>query len=271
MTDPGWVSFLPPDLWAEEMKSSLSGLTGREILLIPLTKSTNTLARELAHEGCPEGTVVMANDQTEGRGRHGRRWIAPQGKNISMSIVLYPALPFREAGLLTLMSAVACASALRGLSVPASIKWPNDIMISGKKIGGILTELRAEGERIIHAIMGIGINVNILADEMPEEIRETATSLAIETGTGVNRTDLSVRILREIDSWYERLLREGSAPVREEWLRLSSTIGKTVKVTMPAETITGKATGIDETGMLLLSLSDGSERVINSGDLTMVR
>ncbi len=272
MTDPGWATFLPPDLSAGEMKSSLTGLMGREILLVPATGSTNTLARDLAQEGRPEGTVVMANDQTEGRGRHGRRWLSPPGRNLCMSIILTPPRPFREAPLLTIMSAVACASALRAaLSIPVSIKWPNDIMVSGRKLGGILTELRAEGDRIIHAIMGIGMNVNITAQEMPGEIRETATSLRIETGGDISRTRLAVLILRELDRWYEILLREGAGPVREEWLRLSSTIGKTVRVMMPSETVTGEAIGIDGTGMLLLRLPGGSVRVINSGDLTMVR
>ncbi|NTU42861.1 MAG: biotin--[acetyl-CoA-carboxylase] ligase, partial [Nitrospirales bacterium] len=244
----------------------------KEVLLISSTGSTNSLARDLVSRGHPEGTVIIADYQTEGRGRHGRKWIAPQGKNISMSIILTPPLTFRDTPLLTLMAAVACTSAIREkFSLPVSIKWPNDIMLEGKKLGGILTELRAEGERIIHAIMGIGINVNLSADEIPDEIRETATSFLIGAGREVSRTEVAASILNEIGRWYEILMSQGGKPVREEWLRLSSTIGKEVKVTMPSETITGKAVGIDETGMLILRLPHGGIRVINSGDLTMVR
>ncbi|MEW6117707.1 MAG: biotin--[acetyl-CoA-carboxylase] ligase [Nitrospirota bacterium] len=264
-----------PDLSIEEVRNALSDsgqVIGREILFFDTIGSTNTLASEYAGKDCPEGTVIIAEHQTGGRGRRGRVWASPPGANIYMSIIVRPSLCPRDASLLTLMTAVACAAAVRKLSpIPVSIKWPNDIMVTDKKLGGILTEMKADMERISYAVLGIGLNINLDRADMPDEIKALATSVKSETGNAASRTSFIIEILKELEHWYALLLREGRAPVIKEWLRLSSTIGRTVTVSTNADRFTGIAEGIDDEGMLILRLPDQSTRTINSGDVVYAR
>ncbi len=271
----GYKLIKSPDLSIEEIKASLSGrskIIGNEIIFFDTINSTNTLAMELAGRGCSEGTVIIADEQTGGKGRLGRKWLSPSGKNLYMSIILKPAVSPRDATILTLFSAVACTSAIRKISsIPASIKWPNDIMVSDRKLGGILTEIKADMDRIFHAVIGIGININIEADDMPDEIKAIATSIKNETGDVLSRTKVAVEILREMDRWYSILLSSGKKPIIEEWLRLSSTIGKAVRVTIGDKVFTGIAGNIDDEGMLMLKLPDNTVKKISAGDVTILR
>lgn len=259
----------------EEIRDAISGLTkiiGNEIIFFETINSTNTCAMELADKGYPEGTVIIADAQTEGKGRLERKWLSPQEKNLYMSIILRPVILPRDAAILTLMSAVACTSAIkRSSSVPASIKWPNDIMVSDRKLGGILTEIKADMDRIFHAVIGIGININLEAGDMPDEIKAIATSIKNETGDVLSRAEVAVEILREMDRWYSILLSNGKKPVIKEWLRLSSTIGKVVRVTIGDKVFTGIAENIDEEGMLMLKLPDNTVKKISAGDVTILR
>ncbi|MGC8938865.1 MAG: biotin--[acetyl-CoA-carboxylase] ligase, partial [Thermodesulfovibrio sp.] len=166
----------------EDLKKSLpSGLEiGKEIVVYDEVESTNSKANELLKQGYPSGTVVIADRQTKGKGRLGRTWISPSGKNLYMSIALKPGIPPKYATLLTLTSVVACTTALRRYTdIPVMIKWPNDMLIDDKKIGGILTEMKIEGEKIKSAVVGIGINVNMTEEDIPEEIKDIASSLKI--------------------------------------------------------------------------------------------
>jgi BirA family biotin operon repressor/biotin-[acetyl-CoA-carboxylase] ligase len=273
-----------PELSIEEIRDTISGrsmIIGREIIFFDTINSTNTYAMELADMGYPEGTVIIADAQTGGKGRLGRKWLSPQGKNLYMSTILRPVILPRDAAILTLMSAVACASAIKRLSsVPASIKWPNDIMVSDRKLGGILTEIKADMERIFHAVIGIGININLEAEDMPDEIKACATSIKIEqksrraevqNSSDFSRTLIAIEIIKELDRWYSMLLNSGKKPVIEEWLKLSSTIGRAVKVTVGNNVFTGIAGTIDEEGMLMLKLPDNTVKKISAGDVTVLK
>jgi BirA family biotin operon repressor/biotin-[acetyl-CoA-carboxylase] ligase len=271
----GYKLLKSPDLSIEEMRDSISGrsmIIGREIIFFDTINSTNTYAMELGDMGYPEGTVIIADAQTGGKGRLGRKWLSPQGKNLYMSIILRPVILPRDAAILTLMSAVACVSAIKRLSsVHASIKWPNDIMVSDRKLGGILTEIKADMDRIFHAVIGIGININIEACDMPDEIKACATSIKNESGDAQSRTLFVIEILKELDRWYSMLLNSGKKPIIEEWLKLSSTIGRAVKVTVGTNVFTGIAGTIDEEGMLVLKLPDNKLKKISAGDVTILR
>jgi BirA family biotin operon repressor/biotin-[acetyl-CoA-carboxylase] ligase len=227
---------------------------------------------ELADMGYPDGTVIIADAQKGGKGRLGRKWLSPQGKNLYMSIILRPTIQPKDAAILTLMSAVACASAIKQLSsVPVSIKWPNDIMVSDRKLGGILTEIKADMDRIFHAVIGIGININFEAEDMPDEIKAIATSIKNESGSAQSRTLIAIEIIKELDRWYSMLPNIGKKPIIEEWLKLSSTIGRIVKVNVGNNVFTGIAGSIDEEGMLMLKLPDNTVKKISAGDVTILR
>lgn len=271
----GYKLLKSPELSIGEIRKSLSvhsTTIGKEIIFFETVGSTNTAAMEFAAKGYPDGTVVIADAQTRGKGRLGRTWVSPPGRNLYMSIILKPEIPPRDATVLTLMSAVACTSAIKKLTlVPVSIKWPNDLIVRNKKLGGILTEIRADMDRIITAIIGIGININLETEDMPDDIKTLATSIKLETGESHSRTIFAVEILKEIDKWYDTLIKLGKKTIIEEWLQLSSTIGQTVKVTTGDAVITGIAEGIDSEGVLILKLPDASLKKISAGDLTILR
>lgn len=271
----GYKLVKSPDLSVEEIRDSISSrsrIIGREIIFFDIINSTNTCAMELAEKGCPDGTVIIADAQTGGKGRLGRKWLSPRGKNLYMSIILRPVILPRDAAILTLMPAVACASAIKRLSsVPASIKWPNDIMASDRKLGGILTEIKADMDRIFHAVIGIGININLEAGDMSDEIKACATSIKNESGDTQSRTLIAIEIIKELDRWYSMLLNSGKKPIIDEWLKLSSTIGRAVKVTVGNNVFTGIAESIDDEGMLILKLPGNTLKKISAGDVTILR
>jgi len=255
----------------DEIKKRVRGAIGQKILFYQNTGSTNTLALELADTNA-EGLVIIADSQNNGKGRLGRTWWSPPEKNIYMSILLKPRIEHSEVTLITIMSAVACATAIRKTAgLKATIKWPNDLIISGKKIGGILTELKLKDKRITHAVVGIGINVNSGRNQLPGDIRETATSVKIENGSTVSREELISETLNEIDRWYAILKDGGKDMLLEEWKGLSSTLGKKVSVIIGNRTLFGAAESIDREGRLILRLASGEVETIHSGDLTVLR
>ncbi len=218
-----------PDLLRQgDIKPGLkTKVIGREIHLFPEVASTNTLAMEMASTGAPEGTVVLAETQTGGKGRRGRTWISPKG-NLYLSVILRPDIPLHKAPLITLMGAVAVASAMRRMcEVKAFIKWPNDILISGKKVCGLLTEMSAEQDRVRHIVLGIGIDVNMELAALPPDVRALTTTLAAETGVKIDRTALLRQLLRELDHWY-RVFLTNERDVLKEWKTLNMTIGNRV-------------------------------------------
>jgi len=254
-----------------EIKSRLRGDIGREIFFYDTVGSTNAVASEIAPKTV-EGAVVLADTQSKGKGRLGRVWVSPPGVNIYMSIILKPDIRPMDATLITVMSSVACATALRkvtGLNV--TIKWPNDLIIQNKKLCGILTELKTERNRIIFAVAGIGINVNADIDEFSEDVKSIATSLKNETGIIYSRTEIVAETLNEIDRWYKTLKVMDRDMLLCEWKRLSSTLGREVMVVTGQGTLTGFALDLDTEGMLMIKLTSGEVKRISSGDVTIVR
>lgn len=261
-----------PEFSAEELRGLVKGPLGRRIIFLYETGSTNDAAMELAASGEPHGTVVIAERQTRGKGRLGRRWVSPAGENIYMSVILRPGLRPREATLLTVLSSVAACQALRETTgLDARIKWPNDIQVGDRKLGGILLETRAEPDVISHAVVGIGLNVNMPASHFPASIRDIATSVLKETGSRHRRTPIAAAVLDRMSEELEALPKEGRRPLLNKWRELSSTLGKRVRVTEGEETSTGTAMDIDDEGRLILRLPNRRLRKISSGDLATLR
>jgi BirA family biotin operon repressor/biotin-[acetyl-CoA-carboxylase] ligase len=232
--------------------------------------STNDHARELAEEGADPGEVVIAESQTGGRGRRGRPWVSPPGRNVYFSVILRPELPPARAPELTLLASVAICDALRQADVPAVIKWPNDLLVNDRKIAGILTELASEPERVHWVVVGVGVNVNATAADFPEELRAIATSVLLERGTPAPRALLLAACLTALEGWLDRHAEEGFAPIREAWRERSGTLGREVTVQTGAREVVGRAEDIDEAGALLVRTERGLERIL-SGDVTMLR
>jgi BirA family biotin operon repressor/biotin-[acetyl-CoA-carboxylase] ligase len=233
--------------------------------------STNAVAMELGEKEALHGTVVVADLQTQGRGRLGRSWVSPRG-NIHMSVLLRPALAPADVPLLTMTASVGCARALReiaGLNV--EIKWPNDLMVSGRKLGGILTEAKSRGKKILFAVVGIGINANSGATDFPPELWATATSLRAETGIEIPRNDLVAAILAEIEFWYGLLKKGERERILDEWRKLSSTLGRSIRIVTGKDTFEGVAEALDREGRLIVKLPSGALRVISAGDIIMLR
>ena len=253
-----------------ELEQGLKTKTmGQTIYFYEETDTTNNRARELALEGAPEGTLVVAEKQTAGRGRRGKVWESPLGTGIWMSLVLRPQIMPAEASVLTLLCGLATAEAIEaetGLS--AGIKWPNDILINGKKAVGILTEMDCEMSEVHFVIPGIGINVNTAS--FPPEIAEIATSLYLECGKTVSRRRLVHKVLERLEEHYETFLRTGSfAAMLEDYRKLCITLGKEVHV-LGRELFFAEALDITPEGELLVRRADnGKEEVVFSGEVSI--
>ena len=253
-----------------ELEQGLKTKTmGQTIYFYEETDTTNNRARELALEGAPEGTLVVAEKQTAGRGRRGKVWESPLGTGIWMSLVLRPQIAPAEASVLTLLCGLATAEAIEaetGLS--AGIKWPNDILINGKKAVGILTEMDCEMSEVHFVIPGIGINGNTAS--FPPEIAEIATSLYLECGKTVSRRRLVHRVLERLEEHYETFLRTGSfAAMLEDYRKHCITLGKEVHV-LGREPFFAEALDITPEGELLVRRADnGKEEVVFSGEVSI--
>lgn len=270
----GYRLLQSPDLSREEIIAGLGGSLWREVVCYKSVDSTNETAIALCtKKEAPSGTIIVADMQQHGRGRLGRRWSSPVGLNIYMSLVLVPdGIVPKDATLLTVLSSVACATAInQTCGAGVSIKWPNDLMIKGRKVGGILTETRADPDRIAWAVIGIGINVNMGPGSFPPDIKKTATSVKIETGGYHGRSGLIIAILEEFERSYLALVTEGRRNLIERWRQLSCTLGKHVSVSSGSSQIHGLAEDIDDQGMLLVRLSSGELKSIGSGDLAVLR
>jgi BirA family biotin operon repressor/biotin-[acetyl-CoA-carboxylase] ligase len=269
----GYRLLSSPDLSADVVLSLLSGDFWQRILFYKSVDSTNEVASELlSHGDNGAGTVIIADAQERGRGRLGRRWVSPPGLNIYMSVVLRPDILPRDVTLLTLVAAVASARGVRHTTgADVSIKWPNDLVVSGRKVGGILTEARSDRDRITQAVIGIGINVNMACGNLPDGIDANATSLMDETGKSHSRSEIVAAILEEFAYWHELLVWGGREALLAEWRRLSSTLGRRVRVVTRQETLEGCAEDIDNDGKLILALPWGEKRRIGAGDLMMLR
>jgi BirA family biotin operon repressor/biotin-[acetyl-CoA-carboxylase] ligase len=232
--------------------------------------STSDRAKELADEGAEHGTVVIAEAQTAGRGRRGRTWASPPRRNLYFSVVLRPDLPPARAPELTLVASVALCDALRQSGIAAGIKWPNDLLASGRKIAGILTELAAEPDRVHWVVLGAGVNVNARAEDFPEDLRKDATSILIERGQAAPRALFAVACFTALEDWLDRHAEEGFGPIRDAWRERSVTLGREVIVKADGREIAGTAEDIDEAGALLVRTRAGVERLL-AGDVTLLR
>jgi BirA family biotin operon repressor/biotin-[acetyl-CoA-carboxylase] ligase len=232
--------------------------------------STNDFAKQLADDGAGHGEVVVAESQSAGRGRRGRSWATIPGRNLTLSVVLRPDLPPARAPELTILASVAVCQAIQQAGVPASIKWPNDVLSRGRKLAGILTELAADLDRVQWVVLGLGVNVNAGAEEFPPELRPLATSLALERGAPVPRALFAAAVLSALEEWLDRHAEEGFAPVREAWKSMSGTLGREVRVVSGEREIRGSAEDVDEGGALLVRTREGLERVL-SGDVELLR
>jgi len=250
-------------------------IIGREIILYKETSSTNDDVLQIgAQKDSQEGLVVIADRQTGGKGRHGRRWISPPGVNLYFTVLLRPSLSPEEATVLPFMASVAVVEGIRECTgLNASIKWPNDIMIGNKKTGGILMEMRTSKGIVETIALGIGINVNMSSDMFEHEIKDIATSLMEESGKRINRSRLLKTILERLDNWYNMPLKELRDLVIERWRHLDSTTGNRVVVTFigSKKRLKGMATGIDKMGRLTLRLDSGRVEKVSAGDVTILR
>jgi len=274
-SQPGAGYFLeqvPDILTPDALKRRLRGsLFGKHIFHFFKTDSTNRVALDLEHAGEPEGAVVLAEEQTAGRGRAGRKWHSERAAGIYVTLLLRPKLAPVQAPLLTMMAGLSAHSAVQALTgLEVDLKWPNDLLIRGKKVGGILTEMHAEPGQVRFVIVGIGLNVN--QEKFPGELASLATSLRAETGKPQSRMELLVRLLHEFESDYNRFLKEGVASVVERFESVSSYAkGKRVRVTNGTESYAGTTAGLGPEGLLQVEREDGRITAVISGDVTEAR
>jgi BirA family biotin operon repressor/biotin-[acetyl-CoA-carboxylase] ligase len=230
--------------------------------------STNRKARDLADDGAPEGSLVLSEAQTKGRGRKGRTWFSPPEGGIYISLILRPTISPAEAPKFTLLTAVAIAEALISMtSLNIQIKWPNDILVDGKKMAGILTEMNSEMDEVNYIVVGLGLNVN--TPKFPDEIQGIATSVLIETGKVFPRAKLIQEYLARYEAYYDIYKKIGFDSIIDRWKDLSEIIGKKVEVEVIGNQFVGEALDIDSDGALILKDDQGDEHRIISGDITL--
>ncbi len=260
----------PDVLHADDLFSRLGKVrvVGRDIRVFQETTSTNDVIEKLARDGAKEGAVAFAESQTKGRGRLGRKWISPTGKGLWFSLLLRPDLHPQQTTQLIVATATALRRAIHiHAGVAPDIKWPNDILLNGRKVAGILTELSAELDHIKYVVIGVGIDVNQGVGDFPPELRGVATSLSIETGKALSRAALAVEVLRQLDQDYERLVSGRFQEIAEEWENHCTTLGQTVVIRIGDRRIRGRAESLSDDGALLLRSEHGHLETIMGGDV----
>lgn len=246
-----------------------AGWIGKKLVYFYETDSTNLQARKLAQAGCPDGTLVVSDCQTAGKGRRGRSWSSPHGSSIYMSFVLRPSLPPYCASAVTLIAGLAVTDAVcRETGLPAGIKWPNDVVVNGKKICGILTEMSAELENIHYIVTGIGINVN--QQDFPDEIAAAATSLRLESGKSWNRSALTSSIVSAFEGYYVKFLQsQDLSLVKDDYEKRLVNLDAEVRVLDPKGQWSGICRGIDKEGELLVEDQEGQIKTVRSGEVSV--
>ncbi len=252
-------SLLRPELGESEI--------GRKIIHYFRTDSTNSVALKLAARGAAQGTVVVSEEQTQGRGRLGRSWYSEKSSGIYASVILRPALSPAVAPILALMAGLAAHHALTAASgLTADIRWPNDLIVNGKKVGGILTEMNAELDRLHSVVLGFGLNVN--HREWPAELKAVATSLRIEGKRTYSRAQILVALLKELERFYRVLLEEGTARIAKEWAACSTYArDKRIRVRSNSEEFVATTAGLEPTGALRIRREDGREELLVAGEV----
>ena len=237
----------------------------KKILFFEDVDSTNTTAKELARTGVEEGTVIIARTQKQGRGRFDRTWESPEG-GVYLSVILRPKIVVEKTSLLPLIAALAVSHTIKRYGPPATIKWPNDVLVNGKKIAGILLESEAEGSKVSYVVVGIGVNLNIDFTQFSSQIRPRSTSLKKEMKSSVDYQEFLKQFFQQFDHYYQMFLHEEFDRIIKEWKQFSDTLGKTIQITTSEETLQGVAEDIDQSGFLLVKTTDGSIKKVTSGD-----
>jgi BirA family biotin operon repressor/biotin-[acetyl-CoA-carboxylase] ligase len=259
----------PDRLSPAELGPRLTG-TWRRIVWRAEVDSTQHLARECARAGAPEGTVVLAESQTQGRGRLGRTWFSPAGRNVYGTVVLRPPCPPAVVPQVALVAGVAVADAVReAVGLEARVKWPNDVLVGGRKVAGVLTEMEGEAERVGFVLVGIGVNVNVEPSEFPPDVAATATSLRAAVGRPIDRVGFAVRLLAAFEARYGRFLAGGFAAIRPAFDATAFLTGREVRVTGPEGPVAGRVLGVDDDGALRLAGADGAMRRVIAGEVTL--
>lgn len=264
------ITSSPDVITKEELVSQLdTKWAGKEVYYFDEIDSTNTKARQLGDQGAPHGTVVVADCQHTGRGRRGRTWESPKGKNIYMSLLLRPKFSPDKASMLTLVMALSVYEGLKDhVDLDLKIKWPNDLVCGNKKLVGILTEMSTEIDYINHVVIGTGINVNF--EEFPDEIKEMATSLSLETGCRQKRSAIISSILKHFEENYEIYLETCDlSKLQEEYNHILINRDQKVQILGEKQTYTAHALGINEKGELLVRKEDGSIAAIYAGEVSV--
>lgn len=259
----------PDRLFPSEIKPNLkTKYIGKKIYYFESLPSTMDTAMQLGLKGAEEGTLVLAETQSHGRGRMGRPWVSPKYKGIYLSLILRPQIPPQQLSILTLLAAVSAVETVNEVfGQEAKIKWPNDILLNGKKLGGILTEINAEVDQMRFVVIGIGININ----NDKKSLLPQATSLKEERGESFNRISLLQKILKSIEDNYESFKTKGNDFIIDKWRASNVTLGKRVKVNLHHVLLEGQAVGIDSDGALLLRKDSGITQRVTSGDITLSR
>ncbi len=267
----GYRLLTVPDILSKsEIESRLDGSwIGTRVYFAEEVDSTNTWGKRLAEEGAPHGTLIVADEQTQGRGRRGRSWKSPKGTNISMTLILRPDLEPSRASMLTIVMGLSVAQGLKELlELPIEIKWPNDAVLNGHKLCGVLTEMSAQIDYINYVVVGIGINVNL--PEIPEDLKEIATSLLIETGHTVNRAEVIGAVMRAFARNYESFIETGDlSGLRDAYNEILANKDRQVRVLDPKDPYEGVALGINPRGELLVRKEDGSVSEVYAGEVSV--
>lgn len=258
-------------LTGEEIYSLLNTeYIGRNIIHFDTIDSTNVKAKQLAQAGAENGTIVISEGQTAGRGRLGRQWTSPKSKGIWLSVILKPDLEPINVANITLLGAAAVFKALSEFGIRAQIKWPNDIILNGKKLCGILTEMSCELNMINYIVMGIGINVNIQKKDFPEELLDTATSVLVEKGEILDRKKLTAALLNNFELLYNKFIKYGDIQSSIKLCKEnSSVLGKKIKIIDKGNIRTAKAIDIKDNGVLIVEYDDGTMDEILSGEISV--
>lgn len=258
----------PDLLLPEEIKRYLKTESiGQEIEYWRIVDSTNRRAKELASQGASQGTIVVAGEQTGGRGRLKNGWFSPAG-GIWFSVILRPQIIPQQASVLTLLASLAVVKGIQEIfSVPLKIKWPNDVYLGERKLAGILTEISAEIDLVNYIVTGIGINAKVDSGSFPEEIREQVVSLWEETDQGFFLPEILGNILNQMETLYDQTQKEGFEEIVEEWRMYDFLVGRKISVNTPSGKISGKSVGINSNGALLLELEEGQIIEVLAGSI----
>ena len=271
VTNRGYrLAGVPDTIAEEEVASRLqTERMGRQIRYFSRIDSTNQYAKRIAEEGAPDGTLIIADEQTAGKGRSGRTWVTPPAEAIAFTLLLRPKLSPDRISMVTLVMGLAVTNAVNSLyGVSAGIKWPNDVVIKGRKLCGILTEMSAEVRQVNYIVIGVGINANLTS--FPEEIREIATSLRLELGYDINRAELIARVMAEFERLYAEFEAQGDlGAVMQEYNELCLNAGSKVRVLDPNGEYTGTSCGINSMGELLVETEDGKMQEVYAGEVSV--